>query len=70
MRHELSILNPGQEPRRRFLWRLGGGLGGIAVADLLGRHGLLAGETPVSSRAALNGGLHHRPKQSASCSCS
>jgi len=28
--------------RREFLWRLGGGLGGIALADLLARGGLLA----------------------------
>src|SRR5205814_666210 len=28
--------------RREFLWRFGGGLGGIALAHLLGRHGFLA----------------------------
>lgn len=28
--------------RREFLWRFGGGLGGIALACLLGRQGLLA----------------------------
>ena len=33
--------------RRNFLWRYGGGLGGIALADLLGREGSLAqAETP------------------------
>jgi hypothetical protein len=41
--------------RRSFLWRCGGGLGGIALACLLGRDRLLAG-------ADLNGGLHHRAK--------
>ena len=46
--------------RREFLWRFGGGLGGIALASLLGRQGLLA-DTPKPS-AALNGGLHHPAK--------
>src|SRR5207237_797983 len=55
-------------PRREFLWRLGGGLGGVALAHLLGRHDLLAeptattaGSAPVS-KTDLNGGLHHRAK--------
>src|ERR1043166_8133389 len=58
----LSDSNP--LPRREFLWRLGGGLGGIALAHLLGRHDLLAETTPANTteRAALNGGLHHRAK--------
>ena len=30
--------------RRRFLWNAGGGLGGIALAHLLGTEGLLAGD--------------------------
>ena len=46
--------------RRDLLWRLGGGLGGIALAHLLGRQGLLA-DTPAL-RKDLNGGLHHRAK--------
>ena len=46
--------------RREFLWRFGGGLGGIALIHLLGRHGLLADTTP--SQADLNGGLHHRAR--------
>ncbi len=46
--------------RRDLLWRFGGGLGGIALADLLGREGLLAG-TPAP-RADLNGGLHHKSR--------
>jgi hypothetical protein len=46
--------------RREFLWRFGGGLGGIALAQLLGEERLLAGE--VKSRPGWNGGLHHRAK--------
>src|SRR5262249_26540085 len=48
--------------RRRFLWQLGGGLGGIALAQLLGEAGLLA-DTPAPGPAAgLNGGLHRRAR--------
>jgi len=48
--------------RRDFLWRFGGGLGGIAMVHLLGRQGLLAeAKSPVAS-AALKGGLHHPAK--------
>src|SRR5258708_6931176 len=46
--------------RRDFLWHSGGGLGGIALAWLLGREGALAG-TPTP-RAGLNGGLHHKAR--------
>jgi hypothetical protein len=45
--------------RRSFLWQLGGGLGGIALAQMLGREGALANAQP---RAELNGGLHHRAR--------
>ncbi len=41
--------------RREFLWRSGGGLGGIALTSLLGREGLLgatAGGTPNGVRSA------------------
>ena len=44
--------------RRQLLWHLGGGLGGIALADLLARQGLLA-DAPS---AELNGGVHHRAR--------
>src|SRR5688572_6722840 len=52
--------------RREFLWRFGGGLGGIALAHLLATEGLLA-ETPSNGKpgqasAAGKGvlkGLHH-----------
>jgi Protein of unknown function (DUF1501) len=47
--------------RRSFLWRSGGGLGGIALTHLLAQHNLLATDTP-KSRDDLNGGLHHRAK--------
>jgi hypothetical protein len=47
--------------RRNFLWHLGGGLGGIALAALLGEDGLLAADgTPLKRRP--DGGLHHAPK--------
>ena len=46
--------------RRRFLWNWGGGLGGIALAHLLGQSNLLAGAETTGTD--LNGGLHHRAK--------
>src|SRR5919201_2563860 len=46
--------------RRDFLWQLGGGLGGIALASLLARDEAFA-DTPAL-RPDLNGGLHHRAK--------
>jgi hypothetical protein len=49
--------------RRRFLWELGGGLGGIALAQLLGRDRLLAESGATGATAGkLNGGLHHPAK--------
>jgi hypothetical protein len=48
--------------RRQFLWNFGGGLGGIALAQLLGENGLLASTTPPVPRPEFNGGLHHRAK--------
>ncbi len=46
--------------RRDFLWRLGGGLGGIALAQLLGQNGLLADANGAAPE--LNGGIHHRAR--------
>jgi hypothetical protein len=46
--------------RRDFLWHSGGGLGGIALAALLGRDRLLAADGPTRPRP--DGGLHHAPK--------
>jgi len=61
--------------RREFLWTHGGGLGGIALAHMLGTNGLLEGAeisratTTAASAAArfrprpeFNGGLHHPAK--------
>lgn len=44
--------------RRQFLWQSGGGLGGIALASLLGESGFLAAP-PAKAAENLNGGLHH-----------
>ncbi len=59
-------MNNNWMPRRQFLWRAGGGLGGIALAEMLARDGLLAGTDGAlargADRAALNGGLHHPAK--------
>src|SRR5271154_2836024 len=43
--------------RREFLWRSGGGPGGLALPQLLGNDGPLAAGDPK-----LNGGLHHPAK--------
>jgi hypothetical protein len=51
--------------RREFLWRFGGGLGGIALAHLLGEQRLLGAANSISSSAVpgvLTGRLHHPPK--------
>ncbi len=50
--------------RREFLRRIGGGFGGVALAELLAREGLIAGTDParVRPRAEWNGGLHHPAK--------
>jgi hypothetical protein len=55
----MSSQPPSQPSRRDALWHLGGGLGGIALAHLLGQSGELAGAAP---RPGLNGGLHHRAR--------
>src|SRR5438105_8836406 len=44
--------------RRDFLWHLGGGLGGIALAQLLAETGALA----AAPKPEFNGGLHHPAK--------
>lgn len=46
--------------RREFLWRVGGGLGGIAMSHLVASESLGA-EIP-KPRPEFNGGLHHRAK--------
>jgi hypothetical protein len=52
---------PTECSRRELLWKLGGGLGGIALAHLLGASGLLA-DSPQKPAPELNGGLHHRAR--------
>jgi hypothetical protein len=46
--------------RRQFLWRVGGGFGGAALAQMLGVNGVLADN--AKPRPEFNGGLHHRAK--------
>jgi hypothetical protein len=46
--------------RRDFLWRIGGGLGGIAMTHLFARDAIGAG--PFVPRPEFNGGLHHYAK--------
>jgi hypothetical protein len=46
--------------RRDFLWNAGGGLGGLALASLLGTEGLLADASRPNPE--FNGGLHHKAK--------
>jgi hypothetical protein len=46
--------------RRDFLWQLGGGLGGLALTQLLADAGELEGAP--RPRAEFNGGLHHTAK--------
>src|SRR5690349_4809926 len=57
---QLGAEDPRLLDRREFLWRFGGGLGGIAMVHLLSQQGLLA--EGISPRPELNGGLHHRAK--------
>src|SRR5271165_3278929 len=48
---------------RELLWRAGGGLGGIALAYLLGQEDALAdGNATGRERAKFYGGLHHPAK--------
>ncbi len=48
--------------RRSFLWNAGGGLGGLALAHLLGSEDLLAGTLDAKGRGSAQRGLHHRAK--------
>jgi len=58
--HFLSLPGVGimQLERRRFLWQAGGGLGGIALAQLLADDGLLA-SGPGDAKAAAGKRTHH-----------
>ena len=54
----MSDLTTTRPTRREFLWNSGGGLGGIALASMLG-----ADPLEVSAKSgALGGVLHHPPK--------
>src|SRR5437879_434454 len=62
----MNPYSPSCLSRRDFLWRFGGGLGGVALSYLLGQHGLLAADETgslapsVSAMAgALRSGAHH-----------
>ena len=48
------------QPRREFLWRSGGGLGGVALAAMLSDELLRAGETA----GVVSGIMHHVPQAS------
>ncbi|MES2792616.1 MAG: DUF1501 domain-containing protein [Planctomycetota bacterium] len=48
--------------RRDFLWQAGGGLGGIALAAMLGDSGMLSAATGQPLKLRPDGGLHHAPK--------
>ena len=50
--------NPSTMNRRDFLWQSGGGLGGIALAAIMGTEQARAGELP----SILSGKLHHPPR--------
>ena len=59
--------------RREFLWRFGGGLGGIALAHLLGEQRLLGGLHSISGSAIpgmLTASCIIRPRPNASFSFS
>jgi hypothetical protein len=58
----LSPRERGQS-RREMLWNVGGGLGGIALAHMLGTQGVFADEAGVPKpRPEFNGGLHHKAR--------
>ena len=46
--------------RRGFLWQIGGGLGGVAMAQMLARDALAGGA--FEPKPEFNGGLHHPAK--------
>src|SRR4051794_29816819 len=59
------MIIPACTDRREFLWQLGGGLGGIALAHLLGTEGLLADVTGLGRfqpNPEFAGGIHHRAR--------
>jgi hypothetical protein len=47
--------------RREFLWRSGGGLGGIALASMLGEDNLCTAGAPTNNTTGSLGGVLHHP---------
>jgi hypothetical protein len=60
----LGASDPHIVDRREFLWRFGGGLGGVALAWMLGREGALAEENQslLTSASTIKGLPHHPPR--------
>jgi hypothetical protein len=59
---EDNKLDSGMLNRRDFLWQAGGGLGGIALAYLLGADGALADSIIENQKSKIKNGLHHPAK--------
>ena len=57
----MSSLFNGTNSRREFLWRFGGGLGGVALAQLLGGEAFAA-DAPRAIEGVLGRSTHHRPR--------
>ncbi len=51
-----------QNSRRNFLWNIGGGLGGLAVSQMLAREAFSNEPQNVRPSQDFNGGLHHHAK--------
>ena len=64
MPRALSPLPDRGRSRRQFLWNFGGGIGGIALCDILSREQLLASSRPTAS-PLLPKNAHFRPKAQA-----
>ena len=59
----LGAGDPRAVDRREFLWRFGGGLGGIALAQMLGTEGLLARAPEISGfKSEITRLPHHAPR--------
>ena len=57
-----QTLRSGPTSRREFLWRSGGGLGGLALASLLQQEGLLGSAVQGAGDPALVRGRQHAPR--------
>lgn len=56
-----SLIDRPNPSRRQFLWNVGGGLGGVALAHLLAEQRASADDTPVSHGGVLHT-FHHAPR--------